>query len=164
MWEAKSRCGVALQRMRNATRTMGEEVKRLKPDCDQAQNPWTSQELDRVSSKIGMCQKVIYESQWFIEKFNLQQRDLYFQYSQLGQKGQIDGQHSIGASGMFGIFFLRDAGQNEEASPFQPEVPGRSNVGILSTQEAMPRSSDIGPTNIEPGSDIDRKVEALQEC
>jgi hypothetical protein len=145
--------------MRNATRTMG-ELKRLKADREQAKKPLTSQELDLISSKIGMCQKGICESEWFIDKFNLQQRDFYLQYSQLAQTGQIDEQHSIGASGMFRIFPSRDAGQAEEVSPSQREGQGRSNVRGPSPQETMPRSSDIGP-NIEPGSNIDRKVEAV---
>lgn len=132
LWKAKSRYGMALQRMKSATRTMEGELKRLKVDRDPAKNPLTSQELDRISSKIGMCQKVICESQWFIDKFNLQQRDVYLQYSQLAQNGQIDGQHSIGASGMFRIFFLRDAGQDDEVSPSQREGQGRSNARIPS--------------------------------
>jgi hypothetical protein len=146
--------------MRTATRIMG-EIERLKAAREQTENPLTRQELDHFYSQIGMCQKAVSESKCFIDKFNLQQRGFRLQYSQLAQKGQIDGQHNIGASGMSRILSPRDAGHDEEVSPFEREGQGESNVRESSPQETLPASSDIGPTNIEPGFNIDRMVDAV---
>lgn len=79
--EAKGRYGQALQRMQAATQKMN-EFKNAVGQRQAAGNPLNQTEQQAFQNKVSQCQKVISESQNFMEKFRAQQNEFRNQQPQ----------------------------------------------------------------------------------
>lgn len=161
--EARNRLAQAMQRSEHAQKKKT-EIQREAQSRNQSGNPLTQQEQEGLRTKIMQCNKVLAESNSFMEKFKDQQNQ--FRISAQQQRYEAQNPANTAPS--------ENSNQNEPTSiqigqPTQPAGPQAHSISSAvsaardqATNAAATQTGSISPTNPQPQPSVTPVGQQLQ--